>query len=512
MSRAVVRILVALVALVALEAHAAVHLVAIGANRGEPDETPLLHAERDASLFAGVMRRLGGAEDVVELYGEDANAVRGALQAVGRRLGPGSQLVIYYSGHADARGLHLTGTLLPYRELESTVLGLPARVRVLILDACRSGAATRVKGTTAGKDFVVGPESPSLPEGTAIITSSAAGEDSHESDRLRGSFFTHHLVTGLRGAADRNADGRVTLGEAYDYAYHQTLRASGTTPNLQHPTFSVDLRGRTDVELTRLDRDKSRSGRLAFARGGNYLVLEEGDAGAVAAELTVPAGGGSLLLPPGTYFVQRRDRTAYEEWTLCLTAGATVAADSTPGRTVAYARLLRKGGHAEPAVHGLLLMGAGRGGVLGGVGGHGVLAYTIDLPALTLGVRVRGGGGDLGGTLESTTLELGMGLTVERVIDLAWLSLAFGVAVEGVLHHQRFESRGDAPARTGWGVGFAALLALERELGAGWLLRLEAGPIAQVLEKAVVTDGVVTGSEWASPVTWWFAGGLGWRF
>ena len=33
----------------------------------------------------------------------------------------------------------------------------------------------------------------------AILTSSAAGENSQESDVLRGSFFSHHLVAGLRG-------------------------------------------------------------------------------------------------------------------------------------------------------------------------------------------------------------------------------------------------------------------------------------------------------------------------
>lgn len=69
----------------------------------------------------------------------------------------------------------------------------------------------------------------------------------HESDRLRSSFFSHHLITGLRGAADADGDERVALSEAYDYAYRQTLRSSGQTTQLQPPLtgwLAVGLIGR----------------------------------------------------------------------------------------------------------------------------------------------------------------------------------------------------------------------------------------------------------------------------
>jgi uncharacterized caspase-like protein len=85
--------------------------------------------------------------------------------------------------------------------------------------------------------------------GEALLTSSTSDELARESDALRGSFFTHHLVSGLRGAADQSKDGRVTLAEAYDYAYAKTVtQAEGG----QHPTFKYDLAGRGDVVLTAL--------------------------------------------------------------------------------------------------------------------------------------------------------------------------------------------------------------------------------------------------------------------
>jgi hypothetical protein len=47
--------------------------------------------------------------------------------------------------------------------------------------------------------------------GHAFLTSSAASEVAQESDRIRASYFTYYLVSGLRGAADVTGEGKVTL-------------------------------------------------------------------------------------------------------------------------------------------------------------------------------------------------------------------------------------------------------------------------------------------------------------
>ena len=52
-----------------------------------------------------------------------------------------------------------------------------------------------------------------------MITSSAAREAALESAEIEASFFSHHLISGLRGAADTSGDGLVTLAEAYQYAF-----------------------------------------------------------------------------------------------------------------------------------------------------------------------------------------------------------------------------------------------------------------------------------------------------
>ena len=84
-----------------------------------------------------------------------------------------------------------------------------------------------------------------------VLTASTAGEDAQESDELRGSFFTHYLLSAMRGAADADRDQTVSISEAFAYTRDKTIVASSRTlGGTQHPTFHYDLRGRADLPLT----------------------------------------------------------------------------------------------------------------------------------------------------------------------------------------------------------------------------------------------------------------------
>ena len=56
--------------------------------------------------------------------------------------------------------------------------------------------------------------------------STTEGEPAQEWPYLRGSLFTHHLLAALRGLGDVDANGAVTLAEAYTYSYRNTLSQS----------------------------------------------------------------------------------------------------------------------------------------------------------------------------------------------------------------------------------------------------------------------------------------------
>src|SRR5690606_8366544 len=136
--------------------------VIIGNNQGQGSDVPLRYAESDAGKVAKVLRDLGGFRpvDIVLLRGENANEVRSSLISVNDRIRaaqalPNTEtlLFVYYSGHADAKALRLGASRLEFRQLAQLVRGSPAKFRLLVVDACRSGALTRVKGGTIAAPF-----------------------------------------------------------------------------------------------------------------------------------------------------------------------------------------------------------------------------------------------------------------------------------------------------------------------------------------------------------------------
>ena len=211
-------------------------------------------------------------------------------------------MFVYYSGHADEQALHLGNTRLSLDELRGLVQGSAAAFRLSILDACRSGGLTRVKGgavvprtTFLVRDDVVG-------EGTVFLTATSADEDAQESDEIRGSFFTHYFVTGLLGAADDDGDGAVDLNEAYRFAYDHTLRASSRTlGGIQHPTFQQDLKGKGQMVLTRWSAGPNRAF-FVFPPGQSWLLIRRAEGGPIVAEVSLHSGNRTIGVRPGTYF------------------------------------------------------------------------------------------------------------------------------------------------------------------------------------------------------------------
>jgi hypothetical protein len=138
-----------------------------------------------------------------------------------------------------------------------------------------------------------------------LIASSAADEDSQESDAIGASWFTHHLASGLLGGADASGDGKVTLSEAYAYAYARTVGSTASSAGgVQHPVFLYDLGGAGDVVLADLTPV---GGGLVLGPGaeGLYVVLDGG--GRAVAEVAKGAGGERrVALPAGRYVVKKR--------------------------------------------------------------------------------------------------------------------------------------------------------------------------------------------------------------
>ncbi len=186
-----------------------------------------------------------------------------------------------------------------------------------MVDACHSGALLRTKGGA----HVPGEEAAEAPlHGVAYLTSSAPDEVAQEADALQGSFFTHALTAGLRGAADRSGDGAVTLSEAYDYAYARTLASTeGTLGGPQHPSFDVALLGHGDAVLTRVAAEEARLRVPPELVGLGPIVIADPDRRVVAEVGASPERTLSVALPPGPYVLHADARSPR---VLGLTLGA----------------------------------------------------------------------------------------------------------------------------------------------------------------------------------------------
>lgn len=285
----------------------------IGSNAGGEGQAPLRYAEADAGHVADVLRDLGGyPRDQVDVLLHPTRAqVDAALDRLASRAvaesgaGRPPRVFFYYSGHARSAALNLGREELPLADLRQRLIGISSGLTVIVLDACQSGAFSRVKGAEPSADFSYNSLARLSATGVAVLASSSASELSQESDRLGSSYFTHHLLAGLRGAGDASGDGKVSLDEAYRYAYHRTLVATAATAvGAQHVSLEVDLKGKGEVAIT---TPSSAAAHLVLAgplqgevlverRAARAVVAELHKARGAPVRLGLPAGGYSVLV------------------------------------------------------------------------------------------------------------------------------------------------------------------------------------------------------------------------
>jgi caspase domain-containing protein len=442
---------------VAGAARAEVHRFAlvVGDSHGGAGTRPLRYAERDARRMHGILTRLGGVreEDARLLTGVDADEVRRSLRDLVQRAGAAKArgeetlLLLYYSGHAKDGELRLRDTRLPLSELRQGLQEAPADVRIGLLDSCQSGAITRMKGTRPAPAFDVQRARDAGPRGLVLIASSAADEESQESDEIAGSFFTHYLASGLLGDADTSGDGKVTLAEAYTYAYGRTVGSTAETKaGTQHPVYLYDLGGAGDVVLTELL--PARGGLLFGAANEGLYVVLDGQRRAVAEVAKAAGSSRKLALAPGSYIVKKRIEDAV------LVGDVKVGDDLVE---VADARLSRRKLEDDPQ--------KGASGPRWSVLGSGGYQFFFDSaarnglfpPAALAGLELAARN-DLGHQLAwGVDLAVGGGTSTLRMPGLADMPLRFGEVSGGVSLWRDFDLTDSLTTSLGARVAFLYL-------------------------------------------------------
>jgi hypothetical protein len=146
------------------------------------------------------------------------------------RAGDSPTLIFFYSGHGartqpDGGGeaaLTLHDGVLSQTALHEQVLGkVRAGIVHLVIDACHAEAVVRSRDVDAQTVEIPAAEMAMLlSQGTSaryphvgLVIASRSNAPSHEWDLYQSGVFSHEVISGLRGGADVNGDGRVEYSE-----------------------------------------------------------------------------------------------------------------------------------------------------------------------------------------------------------------------------------------------------------------------------------------------------------
>lgn len=171
-----------------------------------------------------------------------------------------TDIFVFYSGHGipnknadqtylfpsdgDIRFLEDYG--YPLTKFYENLYKLNTRSVTVILDACFSGASRgsgmyKEENLIASKGIKLRVTKPwTAYKNFTVINSSSGEETSLGNDQTETGLFTYYFAAGLRGEADKNKNGEITLGEMKAYLEENMIPASRRISGTQTPEFYGD--------------------------------------------------------------------------------------------------------------------------------------------------------------------------------------------------------------------------------------------------------------------------------
>lgn len=158
-------------------------------------------------------------------------------------------------GDATLQTIHVTGIPVPY--IQELLNRCKARQKVLILDACHSGAGRDV--STMAEPMM---DTLSAGKGIYTLTSCDVDEVSHEWDEKAQGVFSYYLAEALSGSCPPDAHGRITAETVYDWTFD-----SVRTWAAQHRCSQSPKRFSAGVGSLVLHAGVARQGSAPYASG-----------------------------------------------------------------------------------------------------------------------------------------------------------------------------------------------------------------------------------------------------
>jgi hypothetical protein len=213
------------------------------------------------------------SKNIILLIDEDATLtkIRSSLGTqLKNKAGKEDMVIIYFAGHGatekdvtspDGDGLEkyllpydvdpkdLYATALPMGEISRIFQRIQSERLIFIADSCYSGASggrtislteIRANISDAFLDRIA------TGKGKIILTASGANEVSAEKKHLQHGVFTYFLLEGMKGKADTDQDGLITVDEAYRYV---SRRVPDATNQEQHPVKKGAVEGQLILSI-----------------------------------------------------------------------------------------------------------------------------------------------------------------------------------------------------------------------------------------------------------------------
>lgn len=241
--------------------------VLVGVNHYVDPVYPKLKAcVHDVQAIYAQLLQGGFAPERIQLLTDDTATepsrenMLAALKAVADATEPADLLLFYYSGHGDVmqgesylvtrngRQVVLSDSAVAVTRVKALMDAAPARAKVIILDACHSGAALGQKGAAAMSAAFINRVFEEA-EGMAILSACKQGQVSWETTAFKGGVFTHYLGQALAGAADWDGKGFVTVQDASRFVVDGVKLWASQNLRSQTPTLHYTVAG--DIILTR---------------------------------------------------------------------------------------------------------------------------------------------------------------------------------------------------------------------------------------------------------------------
>jgi HEAT repeat protein len=231
----------------------------------------LKYAVNDALAFQYYLRDYIGVAKENIFFLSNQDATRDNIQSLlgtklKRKVSKEDTVLIFYAGHGavetdpsspdgdgfekyllpfDANLNDLYASAISMDEVRKIFMRIRSDRLIFIADTCYSGASggrtmlsTKTRANLSDKFY----ERISKGKGRVIISSCSANEVSKEDDDLQHGIFSYYMLEGLKGKADQDGDGIITVSELFSYISRKVPEASAQD---QHPV----KKGETEGEL-----------------------------------------------------------------------------------------------------------------------------------------------------------------------------------------------------------------------------------------------------------------------